>query len=206
MSGIRHSMIATACTAIAFSMLATGARAQAVGFQAVPGFIPQGPVLNVTPAVSFDRRYVRLGVNPQFIANVRFQNFMVPAAVGGGPGGPGALGGIGGLRGLGGAGGGGAGGAGGGAAGGGVLAGMNGVIDPMQARVGVFGGADRSSPSIMMDSSPPARTRPAARATAKPKPATAAATPARPGTAKAANPGQPTGGTTNPPATAARKP
>ena len=103
----------------ALVLLVPGARGQAVGFLPVVGAIPNGPTLGVTPAVSIDRRYVRLGINAQFIGNVGFNTYLVPGAVGGGPGGPGALGGAG----LGAVGGGG-----GGGGGGQFLAGMNGVI------------------------------------------------------------------------------
>jgi hypothetical protein len=89
------------------ALLASDARAQGVAFQPVVGVLPNGPALNVTPAVSIDRRYVRLGVNPQFIAVEGFNTYLVPAAVGTGPGGPGAVG------------------------GGQFLAGMNGVIGPV---------------------------------------------------------------------------
>src|SRR4051794_31029073 len=106
---------------LAWLTLAPAARGQGVAFQPVVGAIPNGPTLGVTPAVSVDRRYVRLGINPQFIAVEGFNTFLVPAAVGGGPGGPGALGGVG----LGGGGGGGA------VGGGQFLAGMNGIISPM---------------------------------------------------------------------------
>jgi hypothetical protein len=100
----------------ALALLAPAARAQGVAFQPVVGAIPNGPTLGVTPSVSIDRRYVRLGVNPQFIAVEGFNTFLVPAAVGGGPGGPGALGGVGLGR---------------GAVGGEqFLAGMDGVISP----------------------------------------------------------------------------
>jgi hypothetical protein len=88
--------------------------AQGVAFQPVVGALPSGPFLNTTPAVSIDRRYVRVGVNAQFIDNAAFTTINVPGAVSGGPGGPGALGGAG----LGGAG------------AGQFLAGMDGVVDP----------------------------------------------------------------------------
>src|SRR3954454_12255805 len=111
MTGIRQCILASA----ALVLLAPAARAQAVAFQPVVGAIPNGPTLGVTPAVSIDRRYVRLGVNAQFIGVEGFNTYLVPGAVGGGPGGPGALGGIG----L-------------GAVGGGrFLAGMDGAISPM---------------------------------------------------------------------------
>jgi hypothetical protein len=88
-------------TSAALALVVSSARAQGVAFQPVVGAIPNGPSLGVTPAVSIDRRYVRLGINAQFIAVQGFNTYLVPAAVGGGPGGPGALGGVG-LRGVGG--------------------------------------------------------------------------------------------------------
>jgi hypothetical protein len=118
MAGIRCGIVAS----FAVVFLAPAVRAQ-VAFQPIVGSLPSGPSLGVTPSISIDRRYVRLGVNAQFIGDVGFNTILVPGAVGGGPGGPGALGGIG--LGLGGGGGGGAG-------GGRVLAGMDGVIDPTQ--------------------------------------------------------------------------
>jgi len=109
-------------TSAALVMLASTATAQGVAFQPVVGAIPNGPTLGVTPAVSIDRRYVRLGVNAQFIGVEGFNTYLVPGAVGGGPGGPGALGGIG----L-------------GAVGGGrFLAGMDGAISPMSV-TGLYG-------------------------------------------------------------------
>ena len=83
------------------SLLVASAKAQGVAFQPVVGAIPNGPTLGVTPAVSIDRRYVRLGVNSQFLAVEGFNTYLVPGAVTGGPGGPVALGGVG-LRGVGG--------------------------------------------------------------------------------------------------------
>jgi hypothetical protein len=97
-------------------LLAPALPAQAVAFQPVVGALPSGPILNVTPVVSADRRYVRLSLTPQFIANAGFNTYSVPAAVGGGPGGPRALGGLGMGMGAGG--------------GGQFLAGMNGIVDP----------------------------------------------------------------------------
>ncbi len=60
------------------------AKAQAVGFAPGVGSVPDGVSLGVTPSVSADRRYVRLGVAPGFQTVNGFQNFPVPAAVGGG--------------------------------------------------------------------------------------------------------------------------
>lgn len=101
MTGTRRSIVTVAL----FVLLAHDAGAQ-VAFQPVIGVIRNGPSLGVTPSVSFDRRYVRLGVNPQFIGVEGFDTYLVPAAVSSGPGGPGAV------------------------LGGQFLAGMNGVIAP----------------------------------------------------------------------------
>jgi hypothetical protein len=52
------------------------ARAQgAVAFEPGIGVLPSGSVLNVTPVVSADRRYVRLSVNPYFNNVLGIQNF-----------------------------------------------------------------------------------------------------------------------------------
>jgi hypothetical protein len=57
----------------------------AVAFQPSIGFVPSGSTLTVTPAVSADRRYVRLGVNAYFNTFNGFTPFAIPlAAVGGG--------------------------------------------------------------------------------------------------------------------------
>jgi hypothetical protein len=101
MAGFRCRLI----TAAALVLLAPEIMAQGVAFQPVVGAIPNGPSLSVTPVVSFDRRYVRLGINPQFLAVQGFNTYLVPAAVSSGPSGPGAVGGQ-------------------------FLAGMNGVIAP----------------------------------------------------------------------------
>ena len=87
-------------------------RGQAVGFQPVVGSFPSGTTLTVTPAVTADRRYVRMSVNPFFNDLLGFDTFSVPAAVTGGAGMNGALGGLGGGGGIGGGGAGGAGGGG----------------------------------------------------------------------------------------------
>jgi hypothetical protein len=81
-------------------------RGQAIGFQPVPAPLPNGTILDVTPAVSADRRYVRLTLNPTFSVINGFTNYSVPAAVsGGGVGMNGPIGGLGGAGGLGGLGG-----------------------------------------------------------------------------------------------------
>jgi hypothetical protein len=122
MTGIRLALLAIATVLL----LAPSLPAQAVAFQPIPGALPVGPTLSVTPVVSADRRYVRLTLNPQFIDNAAFTTLSVPAAVGGGPGGPGALGRVGLGMGVGGG-------------GGQFLAGMNGVIDPTMMGYG-YGG------------------------------------------------------------------
>lgn len=98
MSVIRTSLVAVAIGATLTLASAGSARAQsAVGFAPVVGTIPEGSVLNVTPVVSADRRYVRMSLSPQFIGAVQFDTFNVPAAVSGGGGfGGGGLGGFGG--------------------------------------------------------------------------------------------------------------
>lgn len=80
------------------ALLTPTVRAQAVAFQPVVSAFPDGVMMSATPVVSADRRYVRLGVNPQFTALNGFENFAVPAAVSGGPGGflPGGFAGLGG--------------------------------------------------------------------------------------------------------------
>lgn len=79
-------------TSLAVALLAPALFAQAVAFQPVVGSLPSGPILNTTPAISLDRRYVRLGINAQFIDNAAFSTYNVPAAVGGGAERPGRLG------------------------------------------------------------------------------------------------------------------
>src|SRR3954470_1781545 len=85
------------------------ARAQAVAFQPVVTPFPSGVTLDVTPTVSADRRYVRMGIGVSFTSLLGFDTYSVPAAVSGG-GMNGAIGGLGGLGMGGGMGGGGGGG------------------------------------------------------------------------------------------------
>jgi hypothetical protein len=67
----------------------------AVAFQPTIATFPDGVMLNATPVVSYDRRYVRLGVDPQFTTLEQFNTFVIPAAVsGGGLGVGGGLGGV----------------------------------------------------------------------------------------------------------------
>jgi hypothetical protein len=90
--------------------LAVRAHGQAVGFAPIPAPLPSGVILDITPSVSADRRYVRLNVGASFNDILGFTTYSVPAAVGGG--GPAGMNGL--IGALGG-GGGGAAGAGGGA-------------------------------------------------------------------------------------------
>ncbi len=115
------SIVGSLAVLVVASALAAGrAEAQAVGFQPNVGLIPDGVNLSATPAVSADRRYVRLSLNANFSTINGFSNFPVAGAVGGGGGGGG--GGLGGLL----------GGPGGGAGGGGfrsVIGGPDGFAD-----------------------------------------------------------------------------
>jgi hypothetical protein len=78
----------------------SGARAQ-VAFVPGIGEIPTGATMTVTPAVSADRRYVRLSVNPFFNVLNGFTAIPVFGAVGGGNfGGFGGFGGFAGMNGL----------------------------------------------------------------------------------------------------------
>jgi hypothetical protein len=76
-------------------------RAQGVAFFPNVASFPNGAILSTTPVVSADRRYVRLGMAPQFTEIEAFNTFQIPAAVSGGPGN--GLGGGGGGGGVGGA-------------------------------------------------------------------------------------------------------
>jgi hypothetical protein len=121
---------------LSFQGLSPDSLAQ-VAFEPIIGSAPTGETMTVTPAVSADRRYVRLSVNGFFNTVNGFTSFTTPlgavggvGASGGGLGGGGLGGGLGGL-------GGGLGGVGGlrsvggfGADGVTVNAGMNGVIGP----------------------------------------------------------------------------
>ncbi len=78
--------------------LPDSARGQAIGFQPVPAVFPSGSILNVTPAVSADRRYVRMSLDVGFSQLTGFTTYSVPAAVsGGGAGMFGPIGGFGGA-------------------------------------------------------------------------------------------------------------
>lgn len=127
------------------------ARGQAVGFFPQVESIPDGVSLGATPAVSADRRYVRLSLGVGFQTVNGFTNFPVPAAVGGGGirgGGLGALGGIGaGLPGRNGAGG----------------AGMPGGAGGLAVGMGPVDDGSRFSPMVGGYPVDPGADRPAAR-------------------------------------------
>jgi hypothetical protein len=65
-------------------LLPGGARGQGVGFAPQIGYAPDGAILYVTPVATFDRRYVRMSLSPQFYGFQGFETAVVPAAVGGG--------------------------------------------------------------------------------------------------------------------------
>jgi hypothetical protein len=114
--GSRAAVLALAVIALPVAA-APEAQAQAVAFQPVVSAFPSGVTLPATPVVSYDRRYVRLTLAPQFTDIEGFDTFSVPAAVSGGGINGGGLGlGAGGLGGLGGV--------------NRLAAGMNGVIEP----------------------------------------------------------------------------
>jgi hypothetical protein len=83
--------------ALASLALETTCRAQ-VAFIPIVGFVPTGSTLTVTPVVTPDRRYVRLGVDAFFNNLNGFTTLAVPAAVGGAFGG--GFGGFGGFAGM----------------------------------------------------------------------------------------------------------
>jgi hypothetical protein len=128
-------------TVVVFGLSVSAANAQ-VAYQPNIGTFNDGVVLSATPAVSADRRYVRIGINPQFTSLIGFNNYSVPAAVGSGPGGPGALGGAVGL---------------------GVPAGMYGLLDDTSA---MGGATPRATGTPLNTSGAIARAR-RARAAAK---------------------------------------
>ena len=111
MRGFKRVMAAPVIGLLALSAqgLESSARGQAVGFAPIPAPLPSGVILDVTPAVSADRRYVRLSLGVSFSDIQGFTTYSVPAAVSGGgaAGMNGLLGGLGGVGGAGGAGGGG---------------------------------------------------------------------------------------------------
>jgi len=88
-------------------VFSSSARGQgAIAFQPIVSPFFSGAWVDVNAAVSADRRYVRLSLDPSFNQLNGFTTFSVPAAISGGPGGPGALAGLNGVLGAGGGGGG----------------------------------------------------------------------------------------------------
>jgi hypothetical protein len=85
MTGRTTRSIAAAVGMTGFLLLAVGSRAEAqIAYVPGIGFIPSGETMTVTPAVSADRRYVRLSVDAFFNSFNGFTAFNIPAAVGGG--------------------------------------------------------------------------------------------------------------------------
>jgi len=82
--------------AAGFLPLAAPAARGQVAFSPQVAAFPNGVIMSATPAVSYDRRYVRLGMMPQFTAIEGFDTFSVPAAVGGIGAGGGGVAGVGG--------------------------------------------------------------------------------------------------------------
>lgn len=102
MVGLKRQTIVSAVGLLTLMGCGLGSRTygQAIAYIPVPGFIPTGSTMTVTPVVSPDRRYVRLTVSPFFNTLNGFQNFTSQlGAVGGG--GAGALAGMNGLIGQG---------------------------------------------------------------------------------------------------------
>ncbi|QEH35439.1 hypothetical protein OJF2_39910 [Aquisphaera giovannonii] len=97
MRASKVSLRLAACSAAFFTCLAPGlqptARAQSVGFVPGVGVAPSGVSLGVTPTVSADRMYVRMGMDVGFNQVTGFTTYQVPAAVSGGGGGGGNAGG-----------------------------------------------------------------------------------------------------------------
>ncbi len=124
----------------------------AIAFVPIPAPAVSGQTMTVTPAVSADRRYVRLSVNAYFNAINGFTNYTAPlGAVGGGGVGAGG-GGLGGLGGLGGGGLGGGGGVGGGGVGGGRAGGGGAVLDAGMDGVTSTPDSTLSEPMVSPDS------------------------------------------------------
>jgi hypothetical protein len=101
MAVIRKSGVIVIGLALVFAWgFSSPAHAQsAIAFVPGIGLIPSGATMTVTPAVSADRRYVRLTVEPFFNSLNGFTNFNVQGAVSG-AGAFGAFGGFGGLNGV----------------------------------------------------------------------------------------------------------
>ena len=178
--------------------------AQAVAFTPNIGTAPDGVAMSVTPAVSAERRYVRLSVAANFSTVTSFQNLNIPlAAVAGGPGGGGGMGG-GAILGGGGLGGVGGGGLGGGFSSFGVPMGMDGpvaagpsagwgpVAGPNPGLMGLYGpqagyqpyGDSLTNGNLGTAPVTPAPRRARSQTTrsrsVRPKPATSSSRPARP--------------------------
>jgi hypothetical protein len=91
---VARSCVAASALLALLAMAPGRAKAQnAAAFAPGVGTIPDGVSLSVTPAVSADRRYVRLSVQPYFSTIDGFQTLIFPAGAVGGAGGIGGGGG-----------------------------------------------------------------------------------------------------------------
>lgn len=81
----RHcTLLPTLVTLIALYPGASPRANAQVAFAPGVSAFQNGVMLNATPVVSYDRRYVRLGMNPVFTGLEGFTTVAVPGAVGGG--------------------------------------------------------------------------------------------------------------------------
>ena len=64
--------------ALAVQGFEVSARGQAVGFMPIPAPLPSGAMLDVTPAVSADRRYVRMTLGVSFNEIIGFTTLPGP--------------------------------------------------------------------------------------------------------------------------------
>jgi hypothetical protein len=88
MSPIQRAAVVFGLSVLGLSNTGSEVRGQAVAFIPIPAPAFNGQTVTVTPAVSADRRYVRLTVNPYFNAINGFTTFSTQlGAVGGGGGG-----------------------------------------------------------------------------------------------------------------------
>lgn len=81
------SPVKSVLSALALAAVSAGPASAQVAFVPVVQAFPNGVGLSATPVVSADRRYVRLGITPQFTGLEGFDTYSVPAAVSGGGGG-----------------------------------------------------------------------------------------------------------------------
>jgi hypothetical protein len=144
MAGIKRIVVLIGLTVGIVPVVGSCAQAQGVAFQPEVSPLFSGALVSVTPAVSADRRYVRLSLDTSFTHVNGFTPYSVPAAVSGG----GGAGGIAGLNGL----------LGGGAAGGGGGAGRAGSLNQRQGPLAGPLDFGNGSPPIFRDGRNPAET------------------------------------------------